>query len=64
MQEMNYIHLSRHDYPAISSLTIVPTQAHDLKNSRIPEYFPIATGEKVPSSCGYLLVVCNPIETL
>ncbi len=34
MQEMNYIHLSRPDYRAISSSAMVPTQAPDLKNSR------------------------------
>jgi hypothetical protein len=34
MQEMNCIHLSRSDYPAISNSVIVPTPAPGLKNSR------------------------------
>jgi hypothetical protein len=34
MQQMNCIHLSWSDYPAISSSVILPTPAPDLKNSR------------------------------
>jgi hypothetical protein len=34
MQEMNCIHLSRSDYPAISNSVILPTPAPGLKNSR------------------------------
>jgi hypothetical protein len=34
MQEMNCIHLSRSDYPAIISAVILPTPAPGLKNSR------------------------------
>ncbi len=36
MQEMNYIHLSRPDYPAISSSAMLPTLAHEATEHNPP----------------------------
>jgi hypothetical protein len=37
MQEMNYIHLSRHDYRAIRSSAMLPTLAHEATEHNQPK---------------------------
>jgi hypothetical protein len=75
MQEMNCIHLSRSDYPAIRSSAMFPNFApgaveHILpqvvENIGIPAEFlnasqslPETKWDKVTSLCGYLIVGCN-----
>jgi hypothetical protein len=75
MQEMNCIHLSRPDYPAISSSAMVPTFApgavesnlpQAVENLEIPAEFlnasqslPEKRGQKVTSLSGYLSAVAH-----